>query len=241
MVFSVANDREQPHATLVSEYSVYRLGADPVIRLQYAEVRRDSAPLVVIAEMLDEDEDGSFESLIIPDYDLRADVVGKELRLEDGTSIGKVTSVLEGSLMEVTGAESIVIPTRYILQTGTLENYTGAKIYFELINQFGNPVYRPAIAGRRWETVISTTDQNAMPVLNGLMGNSLFNAVKAVLLKVGSNNISDSQIFTAIHALGMEGISIDSFITEQAEILEAERQAGQHKWVIPMGTPPRSV
>lgn len=231
MAFGVAEDREVPDATLVEEYSVYRLGREAILKVSYVEVVFDTEPFVEVTLAEDLDSDGLFEVLTIPSWRGRTDLVGRELFGVDKQSIGVVASFTDAS---VDGQGVETTPAKITLASG-LATSTGFQTTLRrTMIGIDVPAYRLARGGRRWEIHFSTGSELGATLVQQLMGTAYFNAAKAVLDVMGVSYTVES-LTSAIQATSE---NIDSFIAAQGEFVEEQRRAGALSWMVPFGSPP---
>lgn len=204
MAFQLAKDRAIPVKTMVSEYTVRRSGRVQTILIKFEEV-------VCVYEELVSVTLGSGNTLTVPAWEDRTDLVGRMVELENGVELGEVLEV-DGDQITLSG-------------TG-LNVAIGKKVTVPEMGPFASVVYEKARQGRTWEVYIPLISTEAVLYAAGLMGTAHFKAVRSVLDQLGNSSITNNQIGAAIQALGAAGTNLDGFLAQAGEKVEQDRQGG---------------
>lgn len=198
----------QPEATLVTSYRVDREGVYPHVILAFSEVSRLLGYETSDITGIDENEDGIFEALLIPDWHAREELIGSPVYDETGSAVGNVSAV-EGDVITL-DTPLVEVPVSLGAQLRTIT---------------GSLAWGSVASGRSWELRLPTNSNAVAEFLGAKLGAALFSAVKAVMA-VTPVAVSDAEILAAVQTLAAQGWNIDSFIAMQAEEIEKERRAG---------------
>jgi hypothetical protein len=169
----------------------------------YNEVIKDCEPNVVVTE-LDAQLNG-----IIPAWVGRTDLVGKELLASDGTVLGTITA--------------------FNSTTGVLEGVELAVddiVKLQNISATNSPSWQVLPKATPRQITLNMNDPQQAAYLGEKLFTAYVMAVMAVLEALGDTNYTLLQVQGAIMALSQQGVNVDSFIAQQAEVVEDDRRNG---------------
>lgn len=225
MAFSVAAAPVIPKFSVISEYSVFRIGLVPTARVVIQECIYILEQPTTIISSVDVDGDGKFEVITVSGW---AGVIGRTVSLADSTKVGVITAASE------------VSPNVQItLDTGSETRLDGQQVFLVVQMPVGTPAYQPAELGRRWELFIDGSNPDAMARLSLILGTVHVEAALAVLTALGNSTITQAQVAAAVQGLAAKAINIDGLIADQAEQLELDRRAGSVPWLSATGDVPQ--
>jgi hypothetical protein len=224
--------REAPVFALVSQYTVGRINQYPSVRVTFDEVVYLPEMTVIVDEALDANADNLFEKLRIAAWADQEELVGRELCLKNSTYLGKIVT-----------AEKVTPPEddpylEITLDNGFALDLSGEEIVLIAKMPVGTNAYRRARAGLRWELYLDGSNPMAMTRMTTMLGRVYFKALKAGLMQLGINSVSDAQILMAVQALAAQGINIDGLLAQEGEQLELDRAAGEPTGVLAFGDAP---
>lgn len=210
MALATVRSVETPDATLLSSYTIERMGLYPRVLLNYTEVVNILEPGVEVTAAQDLDADEKYEVLTVPAWQGRSDLVGRVLLAADETALGTIVAFEP-------------IPSNLTLDTGLVANPVGSTVCLQQLSSTGSLGYAPAPRGVRWEIILDMKSTDVFQYLSQRLGGAYFAAVKAALGKL-ELVASDEQVLAAISALAQEGLNIDSFIAQQGDAVELDRR-----------------
>lgn len=244
MAFSTVTTREVPKFVLLTEYTVFRSGAAPGVRVVFEEMVYILDSPVTVTQAQDLDADGKAETLTIPEWGGRTDLLGKILALPDSTRIGVITAVDQVQVTEDVweGAE-LVAPATYEAQVRVAmeipTDLSDAQVALvKTMAGVSTPQYRRAVGGRRWELALDGFNPAALGKMVNMLGAVHVEAVLSVLQVLGISTVTPAQVVGAVQTLAANGTNIDGMLAKQGEKLEQDRQAGLMPWLIPAGDAP---
>jgi hypothetical protein len=222
MARAVSNIKETPKFTLLTEYAVQRLGAFPSVKLTFEECVYILEPPVEVTATGDEDEDGLVDTLTVPAWVGREDLLGRTIALADSTTVGVIAEVeqtedalivnlVDGFDGELGTEVSLVVPTP----------------------GFNSPAYRRSDGGRVRVVCMPGNTMEALTKLMTILARVHVAAVRSVLIALEDTTITDMQILGALQALSAQGITLDGILAAEGELLDEE--AAELPYVVIMG------
>lgn len=244
MAMNAAPARVLPKFSLVSEYSVRRVGKFPSVSVRYVECNYLlTAPLTISAQ-IDADVDGAYEEITVQDVASLgiSNPVGHLVSDLDSNALATIVATEQiVAVPAVMDGPNVLTPAQYAtkltLSPGLTEEQMTKPVAIVDRMPVGTNAYQPVTNGRNWETTLFGANQLAMQEMGNLLGGAYFQAAKAILTKLGLTDITDAQILGAVQALGAEGTNLDGFLAQQGEALELKRQNGQLPFASVMGAP----
>lgn len=122
MAFGIVPVTEEPKFTLVSQYSVLRLGQQPTGRVNYVETVYCLESPTEVGEVTASIDGGALDTLQVNAWGGTANLAGRIISLPDSTAVGTITNVVQTELtpesIQTTYADSTTGTT---LPTGTTE------------------------------------------------------------------------------------------------------------------------
>lgn len=212
MAIDPATVVEQADHTLVDQYNVEMRSSDKnAVRIECKQVVRvlEAEVLITAASQ----SDGVlYDTLTVPEWAGRTDLVGRKV-FRDRQVTGEIVSWDDAATVAVLSGGFELDPTN-----------TG--IALQRRNKVNAPSTRPARGHDAYEVRVSMETPEGEDYVKTLMFTAYFEAAKNLLGALGDTTYTDAQIQGAIMALGEDGISIDTFLSNQAEKIEEDRRAG---------------
>lgn len=221
-MMEVATSRGYPEGTTLVVLGLVRgPKEEPVLRFTFSETARIWEEAAEVSQADDTTGDGRYDTFVVPTWQGRDDVGGRDLYTVARTPLGKVVSW---------NSEAAILT----LDTGTEDDLTGEEVMLVDRNSFGYARMRHA--GKQWVLVLDATHEEDNRRMQELLVNIHLRVVRGVLDKlVGTHGtektlaeITDADILGAIGRLVVEDlITLDSYIAREAENIERERRRGR--------------
>jgi hypothetical protein len=230
--------REQPEFVVVSEYAVSRLGKFPRARVAFEEcvyLLSDEIPVVGSAG----DEEG-VDLLTVGELLGREDLVGSKVTDVEGNVLATIVGVTSIELEPaVENEDETVTPpvNGHDLLLDTPLDSAPAAIRLVERMPTGADAYRPANSGQSWEHVINGENLTQMGILAQALGTVYVNAALALLDELAID-VSPALIVGAVQSLAAKGVTIDTLMAHQGELIELARRAGSITGLTTYGTAP---
>lgn len=225
MEFPIARDGAVAAQTFVSEFAVNRLGRVLRGRFTYDEVVAELEDPSVLGDAQDADGDGVLETLVVPGWAGRTDLLGEGVYYQDGRLLGEILS-WDDTTTTATLAPDPEVP----IHAGLV----GGGVAIERLGPFGSKLCTPAIKGRNWTTVISADSEAGTARAKEVLGGTHVEIVLATLVELVTQLGSDAalgavtatEVIAAVEAMGERGLILTTFLAGAGQRVEMERRAG---------------
>ena len=225
--------RVLPKFSLVSSYSVQRIGKYPSVTVRFQECNYLLTNALVVTAPTDTNADGLYEQITVQDVTTLGitNPVGHMLSDLNSNMIATVTASEQVEVIPA-GQDGAGVPTpaQYrtllTLSTGVSDAQIAGSLALVQRMPVGTTAYAPVNGAGQWEINLFGANAQAMQEMGNLLGGAYFASAKAVLAKLGLT-VTDADLMTAIQALAAEGSNLDGFLAQQGEALESKRRAGQ--------------
>lgn len=243
MAFEVAQSKQAPENTTVSNYSVSRLTGIQYLRTQMSETRRGWVPVVVL-RAADTNSDGVFEELDVQPVDpgyahAPSDLLGRVLLNEVGATVGTVETA-EAVPPTPASPEHPGAPGYWKLTlaaSGGLPSADAVTLESPHINFFGAQVNNPVPSGRSWDLELSSAVPEQAARMQAMMFRIQVNFIMMALAALGVTKTPE-EVQAAALTMMQQGNSIDSVIASEMEQLEKDRRSGALTAVTVIGPAP---
>lgn len=224
-----------PKFLLVSEYTVRRVGLYPSAVVVYQECNFLLQPPLVLLSESPADATGHVMSFVVQDLGPTPNIAGHLLATLDSAGLDTIAATEPVVVTPATATAPAVMGTKITMTNGLDPLALTQPVAVVSKMPVGTNAYTPAPGGRRYEVTLSGANPSGMAELSHMLGTVYFSATKAALGQLGITTVTDAQIAGALQQLAAQGVSIDGFLAQQGEALEAKRQAGNLPYAMVMG------
>jgi hypothetical protein len=231
MAFEIIQDKEQPKFTVLSSYTVERVGEFPICRATFTECVYLTNAFVRAASVDDADGDGATERIIVPQaWNLTAQQLeGQYLTNKNNVILGQIVSAEIVNIPASTDDEGVVTPAvhevRLAMNAPQSPSVAGTKVAVIKRMPTGALAYRKAQSGKEWSISLNGAEPAHLARMVTMLGAIYFKAIKSALGVFGVDK-TDAEIFAALQTLAYQGINIDGLFAEAGDQLELDRRAG---------------
>jgi hypothetical protein len=230
MAMAATQMRDVPKFALVSDYTVFRVGKYPSVRVSFVECGY-LFKFTALVQTQTTTVNGVIE-VTLPDQGDQA-IIGYLIADAAHNAIGTVESVAR---VETTPGTFVTTLT-LLPSSSPVPDMTGTLIGIVDKMPVGTTAYEVSKFGRSWSITLNGENPQAMAQMIQLIGGAYFAAAKYLLGALGVSK-TDAEILQAVQALGARGTNIDGLLAQQGEVLEQKRFAGLLPFAQVMGMAP---